>query len=166
MIATTLNFGIGSFFLTFSPQGSKSPFSFQLSHIVKDPTKFPVLFGHKDNENERTHDEMLNIMRQGQGNRIFFSGGREFDLSEKNMNDLYEKNPLASTIAFQKINSLLFELIFGIQQARDTKKTIPFTPRTTDINGHPKYPMGAISNIDGTIEEQKRRDLQDRKSVV
>ena len=159
MIATTLNFGIGSFFLTFSPQGSKSPFSFQLSHIVRDPKKFPVNFCHKDNANDRTHDEMLNIMRGGQGDYIFFSGGQEFDLSEKKMIELYEKNPVASTIAFQKINSLMFELIFGISQARDIKRTIPFTPRTLDINGHPKYPMGAISNIDGTIEEQKRRDL-------
>ena len=47
------------------------------------------------------------------------------------------------------------KLLFWISQARDTKKTIAFIPRTGDINGHPKYPMGAISNI----EEQKRRDL-------
>ena len=33
---------------------------------------------------------MLDIMRQGQGKSIFFSGGREFDLSEKKMSDLYE----------------------------------------------------------------------------
>ena len=43
-------------------------------------------------------------MRQGQGKSIFFSGGREFDLSEKKMSDLYERNPVASTIAFQKKN--------------------------------------------------------------
>ena len=159
MIATTLNFGVGSFFFTFSPQGSKSPFSFQISHNVKDPKKFPVNFGHKDNANERTNDEIVNIIRDRNFEKLFLIGGHEFDLSEKIMKELYESNPVASIIAFQKINTLLFDLIFGISQAKDTKKTIPYTPRTTDINGNPRYPMGAISNIDGTIEEQKRRDL-------
>ena len=101
----------------------------------------------------------MNIIRDRNFEKLFLIGGHEFDLSEKIMKELYESNPVASIIAFQKINTLLFDLIFGISQAKDTKKTIPYTPRTTDINGNPRYPMGAISNIDGTIEEQKRRDL-------
>ena len=159
MMAMANTFGISSMFFTFSPKAEMNPFSFQISQVVGDPTKFPVNFGHVDNSVHRSHEEVLDIMRLPVGDKFFFSGGKEFDLSRKALKILNRTNPVASTIAFQKLTSLIFEILFGISQGKDVKKTVPFTPRTTTNNGNPLFPFGAISNIDGSVEEQKRGDL-------
>ena len=90
-------------------------------------------------------------MRLPVGDKLVFSGGKEFASSRKALKILNRTNPIASTIAFQKLTGLIFEILFGISQEKDVKKTVPFTPRTTSNNGNPLFPFGAISNIPNLV---------------